>query len=151
MTSNIGSPQILEMSASGADYDRMKQTVFGLLQQHFRPEFLNRIDDVIVFHALDRQQVAEIARIQLGLLQRRLDDRRITLDMTPEAMEQLALIGYDPVFGARPLKRMIRERIETPLAKGIIAGEFEEGDTVRVLPAADGTFNLTVVEPVAAN
>jgi len=151
MTSNIGSPQILEMSASGADYDRMKQTVFGLLQQHFRPEFLNRIDDVIVFHALDRQQVAEIARIQLGLLQRRLDDRRITLDVTPEAMEQLALIGYDPVFGARPLKRMIRERIETPLAKGIIAGEFEEGDTVRVLPAADGTFNLTVVEPVAAN
>ncbi len=151
MTSNIGSPQILEMSASGASYDDMKATVFGMLQQQFRPEFLNRIDDVIVFHALDRAQVAEIARIQLQRLQRRLDDRRIELDVTPEAMEQLALIGYDPVFGARPLKRMIRERIETPLAKGIIAGEFEDGATVRVLPAADGGFDLMAVEPAAAN
>jgi len=151
MTSNIGSPQILEMGASGANYEQLKATVFGLLQQQFRPEFLNRIDDVIVFHALDRNQVAEIARIQLQRLQRRLDERRMTLDMTPEAMEQLALVGYDPVFGARPLKRMIRERIETPLAKGIIAGEFSDGDTIRVLPAADGGFNLTTVQPVAAN
>ncbi len=151
MTSNIGSPQILEASASGASYEEMKATVFGLLQQQFRPEFLNRIDDVIVFHALDRSQVASIAAIQLARLQERLDDRRITLDMTPEAMEQLALIGYDPVFGARPLKRMIRERIETPMAKGIIAGDFQEGDTVRVLPAADGGFRLEVQEPVAAN
>src|SRR5690606_39749518 len=103
------------------------------------------------FHALDRSQVASIAAIQLARLQERLDDRRITLDMTPEAMEQLALIGYDPVFGARPLKRMIRERIETPMAKGIIAGDFQEGDTVRVLPAADGGFRLEVQEPVAAN
>src|SRR5690606_6767699 len=114
-----GSPQVLEMGASGANYEQLKATVFGLLQQQFRPEFLNRIDDVIVFHALDRNQVAEIARIQLQRLQRRLDERRMTLDMTPEAMEQLALVGYDPVFGARPLKRVIRERIETPLAKGI--------------------------------
>ena len=151
MTSNIGSPQILEASTAGASYEDMKATVFGLLQQQFRPEFLNRIDDVIVFHALDRSQVASIAAIQLALLQERLADRRITLDMTPEAMEQLALIGYDPVFGARPLKRMIRERIETPMAKGIIAGDFQEGDSVKVLPAADGGFVLEVEEPVAAN
>src|SRR5690606_29789635 len=151
MTSNIGSPQVLEMGAAGAGYEQLKATVPGLLQQHFRPAPLNRIDDVIVFHALATHQVAENARIQLQRLQRRLDERRMTLDMTPEAMEQLALVGYDPVFGARPLKRVIRERIETPLAKGIIAGEFSDGDTIRVLPAADGGFNLTVVEPVAAN
>src|SRR5690606_30439111 len=123
MTSNIGSPQILEASQAGAGFDELKATVFGLLQQQFRPEFLNRIDDVIVFHALAREQVSDIARNQLGFLQARLADRRITLDVTPAALEQIARQGYDPVFGARPLKRLIRERLETPLARMLIAGE----------------------------
>ena len=151
MTSNIGSPQILEASTTGASYEEMKNTVFGLLRQQFRPEFLNRIDDVIVFHALAREQVGDIARIQLAALQNRLSERRIVLDVTPGAMEQLAAQGYDPVFGARPLKRVIREKLETPLARMLIAGEVEDSQTVEVLPASGGDFELRVEEPVAAN
>ncbi|MFO7546028.1 MAG: ATP-dependent chaperone ClpB [Trueperaceae bacterium] len=135
MTSNIGSPQILEASRAGASYEDLKTTLFGQLQNHFRPEFLNRVDDVIVFHALEREQVASIARIQIAGLQRRLDERRIRLDVTDAALEHLARIGFDPVFGARPLKRAMREHLETPLARKIIAGEVQDGDLVRVEPA----------------
>ena len=146
MTSNIGSPQILEASRSGADYDAIRATVFELLQAHFRPEFLNRVDDIIVFHALDREQVQEIASIQLGRVLERLADRRITLTLSDGAMEQLARVGYDPVFGARPLKRAIQSLIETPLSKKIIAGEIHEGDTVYVEPGAQG-FTFETREP----
>ena len=146
MTSNIGSPQILEASRSGADYDAIRATVFELLQAHFRPEFLNRVDDIIVFHALDREQVQEIANIQLGRVLERLADRRITLTLSDGAMEQLARVGYDPVFGARPLKRAIQSLIETPLSKKIIAGEVHEGDTVYVEPGAQG-FTFETREP----
>ena len=151
MTSNIGSPQILEASRAGAGYDELKATVFGQLQHHFRPEFLNRVDDVIVFHALEREQVASIARIQIAGLQRRLDERRIHLEVSDPALEQLARIGFDPVFGARPLKRAVREHLETPLARKIIAGEVQDGDAVRVEPGAgDGaTFRFVTVEPQA--
>ena len=142
MTSNVGSPQILEASQAGASYDDLKATVFGLLQQQFRPEFLNRIDDVIVFHPLGRDQVADIAQVQLRRLQERLAQRRVTLVVSPAALEQLARQGYDPVFGARPLKRLIRERLETPLARDLIAGEIEDGQTVTVEPAAGGGFDL---------
>jgi ATP-dependent Clp protease ATP-binding subunit ClpB len=142
MTSNVGSPQILEASQAGASYDDIKATVFGLLQQQFRPEFLNRIDDVIVFHPLGRDQVADIAQVQLARLQERLSQRRVTLVVTPAAVEQLARHGYDPVFGARPLKRLIRERLETPLARKLIAGEIEDGQTVTVEPASGGDFDL---------
>ncbi|HZJ10693.1 MAG TPA: ATP-dependent chaperone ClpB [Trueperaceae bacterium] len=151
MTSNLGSPQILEAASSGASYDEIKATVLDLLRQQFRPEFLNRIDDVIVFHPLAREQVGDIARIQLGQLQERLAERRIVLDVTPGAMEQLAAQGYDPVFGARPLKRLIREKIETPLARKLIAGEIEDGQTITVHPASGGEFELRVEAPVAAN
>jgi ATP-dependent Clp protease ATP-binding subunit ClpB len=145
MTSNIGSPQILEASRSGADYEAIKRTVFALLQQSFRPEFLNRIDDIIVYHALDREQVTRIAEIQLARLQERLDSRRITLRLSSAALEQLARLGYDPAFGARPLKRALTQYIETPLAKKIIAGEIREGDTVRLEPGAEGfTFTVAV-------
>ncbi|MBS3934201.1 MAG: ATP-dependent chaperone ClpB [Truepera sp.] len=143
MTSNIGSPQILEASRSGADYEAIKRTVFALLQQSFRPEFLNRIDDIIVYHALDREQVTRIAEIQLARLQQRLNDRRITLRLSSAALEHLARLGYDPAFGARPLKRALTQYIETPLAKKIIAGEVREGDTVRLEPGAEG-FSFTV-------
>jgi ATP-dependent Clp protease ATP-binding subunit ClpB len=138
MTSNIGSPQILEASRSGADYDVIKQTVFGLLQQHFRPEFLNRVDDTIVFHALQQNQVQAIAEIQLSRVRERLADKKISLEFSSAAMEHLARVGYDPVFGARPLKRAIQQLIETPLSKKIIAGEIQDGDTVHVEPGAQG-------------
>jgi ATP-dependent Clp protease ATP-binding subunit ClpB len=142
MTSNIGSPQILEASRSGADYESIKATVFGLLQQHFRPEFLNRVDDIIVYHALAREQVQEIAQIQLARLRERLKDKRISLELSSAALEHLARVGYDPVFGARPLKRAIVQLIETPLSKAIIAGEINEGDHVVLEPGAGGfTFN----------
>ena len=138
MTSNIGSPQILEASRSGADYESVKQTVFNLLQSHFRPEFLNRVDDTIVFHALDRSEVGAIAEIQLGRLRERLSERHITLTLSDGAKEQLARVGYDPVFGARPLKRAIQQLIETPLSRKLIAGEIEDGDDVRLEPGANG-------------
>lgn len=149
MTSNIGSPQILEASRSGADYDQIKQTVFGLLQQHFRPEFLNRVDDVIVFHALAQDQVQAIAEIQLSRVRERLADKKISLEFSSAAMEHLARVGYDPVFGARPLKRAIQQLIETPLSKKIIAGEIQDGDTVHVEPGSQG-FTFETKELVAA-
>ncbi len=138
MTSNIGSPQILEVSRGGADYDTVKQTVFELLQAHFRPEFLNRVDDTIVFHALERNQVGAIAEIQLSHLRDRLAERHITLTLSDGAKEQLARVGYDPVFGARPLKRTIQQLIETPLSRQIIAGEIEDGDDVVLGAGANG-------------
>ena len=138
MTSNIGSPQILEASRSGADYDTVKRTVFELLQAHFRPEFLNRVDDTIVFHALDRNQVGAIAEIQLSRLRERLAERHITLTLSDGAKEQLARVGYDPVFGARPLKRAIQQLIETPLSRKIIAGDIEDGDDMVLEPGANG-------------
>ena len=138
MTSNIGSPQILEASRAGQDYEDIKDTVFAMLQQQFRPEFLNRIDDTIVFHALERQQMHAIAEIQLQRLQERLADRRMTLALSEPAMEHLAHVGYDPMFGARPLKRAIQQLIETPLSKEIIAGTVQDGDTIVVEPAERG-------------
>src|SRR5690606_16905431 len=150
MTSNIGSPQILEAGQAGASYDELKASGFGMLQQQFRPEFLNRIDDVIVFHGLSREQVGDIARIQIGLLQERLAERRIELDVAPDAMELLARQGYDPVFGARPLKRLLREKLETPLAKKLIAGEIEDGQTVTVTGGSDGQLAIAAEDAVTA-
>ncbi|HEX7004786.1 MAG TPA: ATP-dependent chaperone ClpB [Trueperaceae bacterium] len=150
MTSNIGSPQILEMSRAGADQSEIRSAVMGQLQQHFRPEFLNRVDDIIVFHALDREQVGAIAEIQLDRLRERLAERRIQLELSPAALEQLAAVGYDPVFGARPLKRAIQQLIETPLSRKIIAGEVGDGSLVRVEPSSDGfSFQTVEAEPVA--
>ena len=150
LTSNIGSPQILEASRSGADYDAIKATVLEELRRHFRPEFLNRVDDVIVYHALDAAQVASIADIQLDRLRERLTDRHISLELTEDAKQHLARLGYDPSFGARPLKRAIQRTIETPLSRKIIAGDIGDGDRVIVRPGADG-FTFTVAEPAAVN
>jgi ATP-dependent Clp protease ATP-binding subunit ClpB len=136
----------LEASRQGEGYEGIKQTVFGLLQQQFRPEFLNRIDDTIVFHALDRNHMQSIAAIQLQRLQDRLAGRDMTLSLSAAAMEHLANVGYDPMFGARPLKRAIQQLIETPLSKAIIAGDAQDGDTIYVEPAADG-FSFTPTRP----
>jgi len=150
MTSNIGSPQILEASRAGADYDQLRNTVFRLLQEHFRPEFLNRVDDTIVFHALSRDQVQAIAAIQLEQVKERLAERHIRLELTPAAMDDLARRGFDPVFGARPLKRAVRQYIETPLSRAIIAGEVQDGDRV-VVEVGENGLRFETPEPAAAN
>jgi ATP-dependent Clp protease ATP-binding subunit ClpB len=134
MTSNIGSHRILEHRGSfqGADYAVMRATVLDELRQHFRPEFLNRVDEVIVFHALTEEQLERIVDIQLQKLRKRLADRRITLVLSDEAKRHLVKVGYDPNYGARPLKRAIQKELETPLGRKILAGEIDEGDTVDV-------------------
>jgi len=150
MTSNIGSPQILEASRAGANDAQLRATVLGLLQEHFRPEFLNRVDDIIVFHALGRDQVAAIAAIQLDQVRARLADRHIRLELTPAAMDELARLGFDPVFGARPLKRAVRQYIETPLSRSIIAGDVQDGDRV-VVEVGDTGFRFRTEEPAPTN
>nr|MBP8925768.1 AAA family ATPase [Pseudomonadales bacterium] len=131
MTSNLGSDLIQEM-ATEADYPRMKSAVMEVVGRYFRPEFINRIDDTVVFHPLGSEQIRGIADVQLELLRRRLAERELGLEVTDRAIEQLARAGFDPVFGARPLKRAIQRQIENPLAQQILAGEFVAGDTVLV-------------------
>jgi len=150
MTSNVGSPFILESTRAGRPAEAIRDEVLRLLQQQFRPEFLNRVDDIIVFHALDEAQVARIAELQLDRLRERLAERRVRLELTPAALTQLARIGFDPVFGARPLKRALQQYLETPLARRILAGEVPDGSTVVVEPGEAG-FAFGVREPAAAN
>ena len=151
MTSNLGSHQILEAGRAGADFESVRKQVMNTLQQHFRPEFINRIDDIIVFHPLTADQVKEIAEIQLHGLRNRLAERRIDLHVADGAMQQLAQSGFDPVFGARPLKRSIQQLVETPLSKRIIAGEITDGDTVTIEAGADGELDFSVTAGGAAN
>jgi ATP-dependent Clp protease ATP-binding subunit ClpB len=106
--------------------------VLGELRRHFRPEFLNRVDEIVVFHALSNEHLAKIVEIQLGRLRERLAERRITLVLTPAAIGDLAVRGYDPVYGARPLKRLIQQDIETPIARLLVKGELRDGDTATV-------------------
>ena len=139
MTSNLGSHQIqstFDDSASGAGspeaYTQMKAQVMGVVQAHFRPEFINRLDDIVVFHPLDKAQIREIARIQLHGLERRLGERGIRIELSDDALTLLGDAGFDPVYGARPLKRAIQSQLENPLATRILSGEFGNGDVVRV-------------------
>jgi ATP-dependent Clp protease ATP-binding subunit ClpB len=122
MTSNIGSQRIQAMA--GQDMEDIKDAVWEELKAHFRPEFLNRIDETVVFHPLSSEHIKNIARIQLRTLQERLAKLDLTLTFTDAALEELAKVGYDPVFGARPLKRAIQQRIENPLSKLILEGRF---------------------------
>ncbi len=131
MTSNIGSDLIQEISKTG-DYFKMKEAVLNVVGQHFRPEFLNRIDETVVFHPLDKEQIEQIATIQINRLRARLAERDLSLTLTKEAMDYLAGAGYDPVYGARPLKRAIQQYIENPLAQEILAGKFLPGDAIKV-------------------
>ncbi len=134
MTSNVGSHRILDYKGgfSGADYAVMRATVLDELRQHFRPEFLNRVDEVIVFHALTEEQLEKIVDIQLERVRRRLAERRIELDLSESAKRHLVKTGYDPVYGARPLKRAIQKEVETPLGRKILAGEVRDGQHVEV-------------------
>jgi ATP-dependent Clp protease ATP-binding subunit ClpB len=138
MTSNIGSQLILEMrGVDERSYQRMREQVLEALRRHFRPEFLNRVDEVVVFRALTEGELEKIVEIQLEGLQRRLGERRITLEIAKETKAHLARAGYDPVFGARPLKRVIQRDVETPIARLIVAGKLRDGGTVRVDVAGD--------------
>jgi len=131
MTSNIGSHEILGYQEKGGDYDKIKETVLELLRRHFRPEFLNRVDEILVFRALEQEQLIGIAALLLERLAARLDaGTGLTLKWDPEAVSYLAEKGYDPAFGARPLKRVIQQEVETPLSRGIVAGEIKGKDTV---------------------
>ncbi|MEK7713520.1 MAG: AAA family ATPase, partial [Deltaproteobacteria bacterium] len=130
MTSNIGSQWIQEMGEK--EYDRMKEMVLESLRSHFRPEFLNRVDDIIIFHSLSLEHLKGIIEIQLASLRKRLSERKLSITLTDNAKELLAKEGFDPTYGARPLKRAIQRVIQDPLALKLLAGEFGEGDTIVV-------------------
>ncbi|GGD35057.1 ATP-dependent chaperone ClpB [Pseudoxanthomonas indica] len=137
MTSNLGSSLIQELSDDSPEsYTQMKAAVMGVVQAHFRPEFINRLDDIVVFHPLDKAQIREIARIQTRYLAKRLAERQISFEIDDSALMLLGNVGFDPVYGARPLKRAIQSQLENPLAQKILSGEFGQGDRVRV--AAEG-------------
>jgi ATP-dependent Clp protease ATP-binding subunit ClpB len=134
MTSNIGSHRILDYRGAfeGEEYRRMKDAVLSELRNHFRPEFLNRLDEIIVFHALSEEDLKKIVEIQLNSLRQRLEERHITITLTEAALTRLVRIGYDPHYGARPLKRAIQREIENPLAKRIVSGEVRDGSILRI-------------------
>ncbi len=137
MTSNLGSHLIQEMG-NKRPYEEVKAAVMELVSQHFRPEFINRIDDTVVFHALTKEQIANIATIQIANLQHRLQHQDISLIVSKEALDYLAEAGFDPVYGARPLKRIIQQKLENPLAQSLLTGKFASGDTIDVGLKDDG-------------
>ena len=132
LTSNIGSASILELAGDPAQHEEMTRRVSDALRGHFRPEFLNRLDDQIIFRSLDQAELRQIVALQVDRLRGRLEQRKLDLSLSEEAADWLASVGYDPVFGARPLKRAIQRELETPIAKAILAGRVVEGETVRV-------------------
>lgn len=131
MTSNLGSQMIQDL-ASENNYAMMKSAVMEIVSQHFRPEFVNRVDEIVVFHPLGKDQIRNIANIQIESLQKRLRDKNLNLSLTESALSHLAEAGYDPVYGARPLKRVIQQNLENPLAKDILQGIFSPGDTILI-------------------
>jgi ATP-dependent Clp protease ATP-binding subunit ClpB len=137
MTSNIGSHHILERSGA-EEWSETENFVLGELRRHFRPEFLNRVDDVIVFHPLDTAQLRRIVSLQVDRLRSLLAERRIMLEISEAAEDLIAREGYDPAFGARPLKRAIQRLVQNPLALHLLNGDFADGDTVRVVTGEQG-------------
>ncbi len=143
MTSNLGSQMIMQMA--GEPNERIREAVWSEVKQHFRPEFLNRIDETVVFHALDQRHIESIARIQLKVLEQRLEKMDMKLDVSPAALAELAKVGFDPVFGARPLKRAIQQRIENPVARLILEGRFGPKDVVPIdVSKGEFSFGRTV-------
>ena len=130
LTSNIGSQSILELAGDPDQHQAMESRVNEALKAHFRPEFLNRLDDQIIFHSLRKDELKQIVTLQVARLQQRLEARKLDLQLSPEASDWLANAGYDPVYGARPLKRAIQRELETPIAKAILAGQYSEGDVI---------------------
>ncbi|HEY3858380.1 MAG TPA: ATP-dependent chaperone ClpB [Gammaproteobacteria bacterium] len=152
MTSNLGSQVIQEMSGE-ENYEKMKDMVMEIVGGHFRPEFINRVDETVVFHPLGQSQIRSIARIQIQHLVQRLADRDIALKVSDSALDKLGKAGFDPVYGARPLKRAVQQQLENPLAQKLLAGEFGPGDTISI-EARDIGFEFTKAKsarPKAAN
>jgi ATP-dependent Clp protease ATP-binding subunit ClpB len=141
MTSNLGS-EVIQTMAGDDQYDAMKSAVMGIVGQHFRPEFINRVDDAVVFHPLRREEIRRIADIQLESVRRRLAERELAIEVSAEGMDRLAESGFDPVYGARPLKRAIQRALENPLAEELLAGRFLPGDTIEVDLGEDGGFRF---------
>jgi ATP-dependent Clp protease ATP-binding subunit ClpB len=141
MTSNLGSERIRAFTddTSSAQFESMKRAVLEEVRKAFRPEFLNRVDEIVVFHVLKSEQLRRIVDIQLEQLRRRLEARHITLDLTPALVEHIAQIGYEPDYGARPLKRAIQKELETPLSKALLEGRVRDGQHVIADAGADGT------------
>ncbi len=150
MTSNIGSDRILNFGGDESKYEEMHKQVMQALRGHFRPEFLNRVDDIILFHPLSRKELRAIVSIQIRRIERLLADQKIAVEMTEEALTHVAEAGYDPVYGARPLKRAIQREIENPLATKLLENLFVEGDTICVVVEDDSLiFSKKAVAPVS--
>jgi ATP-dependent Clp protease ATP-binding subunit ClpB len=139
MTSNLGSHKIQSMD--GSDPALVKLSVMAEVRNHFRPEFINRIDEIVVFHALDERNIGAIAKLQLVILEQRLNKMEMGLAITPEALQLVAEAGYDPVYGARPLKRAVQQMIESPLSKLILSGKFGPKDKI-MLDVKDGRLSF---------
>jgi len=150
MTSNVGSQHIHEFATQGGSEEAMRRSVEAELHAKFRPEFLNRIDDVIIFHSLDLGQIKQIIAIQLRRLAKMISDRGLSIEISDGAKELIARDGFDPAFGARPLKRSLQRMIIDPLAIKLLEGQFKPGDTVFVNAGADGKLELAL-EPEAAS
>ena len=157
MTSNIGSEHILDVSGDDSQYEKMQNRVLDALRNHFRPEFLNRVDDLIIFHALSRREMGQIIRIQLKRVEFLLSEQKISLEITPDACEHLVEVGYDPVYGARPIKRAIRREVESVVATKILENTFMSGDTIVIDKGENGLMfkkkpvvKMTVI-PAAVN
>lgn len=133
-TSNIGSQDILDLNGSSelGDQEIMKQRVLSAMKDHFKPEFLNRIDEQVIFNSLNKQNLRNIVKLETKRLERRLDDRQIKLHLSEEALDFLSDVGFDPVYGARPLKRTIQRELETVIARSILSGELSDGDSIMV-------------------
>jgi ATP-dependent Clp protease ATP-binding subunit ClpB len=132
MTSNIGSIYILDVAGDDSKYEQMRDRVMEAVRESFRPEFLNRIDEIIIFHSLRKDELREIVKLQVQHLEERLRERKVSLKISDQALDWIVQVGYDPVYGARPLKRAIQRELETPIAKAILRGEFHESDTIYV-------------------
>lgn len=133
-TSNIGSQDILDLNGSSeiGDQVEMKRRVTNAMKDHFKPEFLNRIDEPVIFNSLNKSNLRGIVKLETARLEKRLEERQISLTLSEEALDFLADVGFDPVYGARPLKRSIQRELETAIAQGILAGEYFDGDTIVV-------------------
>ena len=145
MTSNLGSQEIMQMA--GRPHDEVKEAVMEEVKQHFRPEFINRIDEIVVFNSLGEKAIQKIAGIQVQKLADRVAEQGITLKVTDAALAEIAKAGFDPVFGARPLRREVQDALETPLAQFLLEGKAAEGDTVNVgLNGKELAFSVTTAE-----
>jgi ATP-dependent Clp protease ATP-binding subunit ClpB len=140
MTSNLGSQWITER---GLSEDEIRERVMDAVRTHFRPELLNRIDEIVIFHALGLEQIQRIVEIQLRGLRKRLEERKMSLDLTPAAAQEIARAGFDPVYGARPLKRTIQKDLVQPLAVRMLQGQFVDGDHIVVDQGAEGSLTFS--------